>query len=169
MLKKLLLSFFTISLILTLYQPLKSENTLQGKVVGISDGDTIIVLDQNKKSFKIRLYGIDCPEMSQPYGMKAKQFTSGLVFNKDVKVTTHGQDRYGRIIGEIYINSLSLNRELVRNGLAWWYKQYSPKDIGLKTLEQDARTNKRGLWADPNPIAPWRWRIIQKSKKRIIK
>jgi micrococcal nuclease len=126
-------------------------------VVGISDGDTIKVM-HNGKAEKIRLHGIDCPEKAQPFGTKAKQFTSEMVFGKTVTVHVTDTDRYGRTVADVIVpDGRVLNRELVAAGLAWWYWQYS-KDASLGKLETEARAARRGLWADPNPVPPWCYR-----------
>jgi len=78
---------------------------ITGKVVAIADGDTITVL-QNKTQYKIRLYGIDTPEKAQDFGRRAKQFTSDLVYGKHVKVVQEDIDRYGRIVGMVYVNDI---------------------------------------------------------------
>jgi micrococcal nuclease len=128
-----------------------------GKVVGISDGDTIKVM-HNGVAEKIRLNGIDCPEKDQPFGTKAKQFASDMVFGQVVKVVGHGKDKYGRTIGEVILeDGRNLNKELIKAGMAWWYKKYS-KDKELKALANAAKKAKMGLWADPHPIPPWKWR-----------
>ncbi|MFH1023790.1 MAG: thermonuclease family protein [Planctomycetota bacterium] len=127
------------------------------KVVSVTDGDTLKVL--NGKTVTIRLNGIDCPEKAQAFGQKAKQFTSEMVFGKLVTVKEKGRDRYGRTIGEVILeDGRNLNRELVRAGMAWWYRQYAPKDAELEVLELEAREAKRGLWVDADPVPPWEWR-----------
>ncbi len=132
------------------------------KVVGVSDGDTITVL-HNGKGERIRLHGIDCPEKRQAFGNRAKQFTSNLVFAKTVTVQILDRDRYGRTVGEVLLpDGRSLNRELVRAGLAWWYWRYAPDNETLAQLERDARGAKRGLRADPHAVPPWEWRIMRK-------
>ena len=137
-----------------------------GKVVGVIDGDTIEVL-HNRQAERIRLYGIDCPEKRQAFGTKAKQFTSQLVFGKTVTVRVNDRDKYGRTIGEvILLDGRNLNQELVRTGLAWWYRKYAPGDAALERLETEAREAQRGLWADPNPIPPWEWRHRGRQYRR---
>ena len=134
-----------------------------GKVVGVSDGDTINVL-HNGKAERIRLSGIDCPEKGQAFGQRAKQLTSALVFGKDVTVQVLGHDKYGRTIGEVtLLDGRVLNHELVRAGLAWWYRKYAPMDATLERFEAEARNVKRGMWVDPNPVPPWEWR-----KKKVL-
>ena len=129
-----------------------------GRVVGVSDGDTITVL-HNGKGERVRLHGIDCPEKGQAFGTVAKRFTSTLVYRKDVTVTVYGQDKRGRTIGEVtLLHGSVLNHELVKAGLAWWFRLYAPVDPVLEGLEKEAREAKRGLWVDPNPVPPWEWR-----------
>ena len=134
-----------------------------GKVVAVKDGDTLEVLT-NRVPVRVRLYGIDCPEKGQAFGQKAKRFTSDLVFGKTVKVREKDRDRYGRTVGEVIIeDGRSLNRELVRAGLAWWYQRYAPKEADLQALERDARKARAGLWADADPVPPWKWRKGKRS------
>jgi endonuclease YncB( thermonuclease family) len=134
-----------------------------GKVVGISDGDTISVL-RDGKAVKVRLHGIDTPEKAQAFGTQARQFTGELVFQQTVTVAIRDTDRYGRLVGEVLLpDGRSLNQELVKAGMAWWYRQYAPHDTTLAQLEAEARTAKRGLWADATPIPPWEWRKGQRA------
>ncbi len=136
--------------------------TWTGKVVAVHDGDTIGMLIDGKEH-RIRLHGIDCPETNQAYGTRAKEFTAGLVFGKIVTAIRTSTDQYGRPVCDVFLrNGLSLNQELVRNGLAWLYKKFSD-DATLKRLEIRARRNHRGLWADPNPVPPWKFRSEDKT------
>ena len=133
-------------------------NYFTGKVVGVSDGDTITVLHSGRGE-KIRLNGIDCPEKAQAYGPKAKEAASALVFGKNVTITAHGQDKYGRTIGDVLLpDGTNVNHTLVQEGMCWWYRKYAPGDTTLERLETEARAARRGLWADANPIPPWEWR-----------
>jgi len=134
----------------------------EGKVVGISDGDTIKVLKDGKQ-VKIRLAAIDCPEKSQPYGQKAKQFTADMVAGKIVKIWQTDTDRYGRIVGFVFVGDRNLNKELLTAGLAWHYKQYS-RDPELAKLEFKARSARIGLWSERDPIPPWEYRRLKRSK-----
>jgi micrococcal nuclease len=133
-----------------------------GKVVRVADGDTITVMHFGKDE-KIRLAGIDCPERKQAFGTRARQFTSKLVFGQVVTVMAETVDRFGRTVGEVILpDGRSLNRELVRAGYAWWYRQFSD-DETLGQLEEEARMFRRGLWAESNPIPPWEFRRLQRS------
>lgn len=137
-----------------------SQN-LAGKVIAVKDGDTIEILVDGKP-VRIRLAAIDCPEKSQAFGMKAKQFTSDFCFSKEVVAKQTDTDRYGRIVAFVFLkNGLELNRSLVENGFAWHYKRYS-KDESLDLLEANARAKKLGLWAGENPVAPWEFRKLDK-------
>jgi endonuclease YncB( thermonuclease family) len=137
-----------------------------GKVVGVSDGDTIKVMREGQ-AVKVRLHGIDCPEKGQSFGTRAKRFTSDMAFAKEVIVRVKTTDRYGRIVGVVILpGGKNLNWELVDAGLAWWYRRYAPDDGMLERLEAEARETKRGLWGDNNPIPPWEWRRIQRGRRK---
>ena len=132
-------------LVITLALPAFAAD-FTGQVIGVVDGDTIDVM-HNGKAERIRLYGIDCPEKNQPYGKKAKWFTSTLAFRKVVTVIVRDRDRYGRTIGKVILpTGMSLNRELVRAGYAWWYRKYATKDFELMILQRDSMASKTGLW-----------------------
>jgi len=136
----------------------------QAKVIHVTDGDTITVLNDTNEQIKIRLNGIDCPEKAQAYGKKAKTFTKDLVAGEMVTIKAHETDRYGRTIGNVVLeDGRNLSQELVKVGYAWWYRKYAPEDMVLKTLEAEAREAKTGLWKDSNPIPPW---IFRNNKKQ---
>jgi endonuclease YncB( thermonuclease family) len=127
------------------------------RVVGIADGDTITVLTADKTQHRIRLSGIDAPEIGQDFGTRAKQLASTQAFGKTVTVRTRDMDQYGRTVAEVILpDGRSLNREMVREGMAWWYRRYAPSDRELQRLEADARAAKRGLWSQTNPAPPGR-------------
>ena len=135
-----------------------------GKVVAVKDGDTLEVMKEGF-AVRVRLYGIDCPEKGQAFGRRAKHFTSDLAFRKMIEVKERGTDRYGRTIGEVILNDgRSLNRELVRAGLAWWYRRYARTDVTLEALEREAREARIGLWSDANPVPPWEWRKERRAR-----
>lgn len=133
----------------------------QAKVVGISDGDTIVVLYQNKE-IKLRLHGIDCPEIHQAFGKAAKKFTSEQAFGKVADIESLGVDRYGRTVALVTVAGTSLNESLLINGLAWVYTKYY-KGKSWYALEAQARTDKIGLWSDPHPTPPWEFRRSNKA------
>jgi micrococcal nuclease len=142
-----------------------SRNEFVGRVVGITDGDTLQVLN-GSSTVRVRLYGIDCPEGRQAFSAQAKQFASKSAHGRIVRVLTRGVDRYGRVVGVVILpDSGSLNEELVRAGLAWWYRKYAPRDKRLADLETEARKSKRGLWADPSPVPPWNFRSTRRQNR----
>ncbi len=128
-----------------------------GKVVGVSDGDTITVLYQGNKQYKIRLQHIDCPETAQDFGGKARKILSEKVFGKVVTVKWEEMDRYKRILGDVYIGKQWVNLVMVQEGMAWHYKYYS-KDATVAAAESRARAAKVGIWSMPNPTPPWDFR-----------
>ena len=142
-----------------------AADTITGKVVSIADGDTITVLDSSKTQHKIRLYGIDCPESHQDFGQKAKEFTSGLVFGQNVEVKVMDTDRYGRSVGVVSIGSKTLNEELLKNGMAWYYGQYCKTSFCSQwsQYQEDAKNKKIGLWSMANPTPPWEFRRAGKT------
>lgn len=133
------------------------------RVIGVKDGDTIVLLVDGKP-LTVRLNHIDCPEKKQDYGSKAKYFVSDRCFDKMITLKHNNKyDRYNRLLAEIILsNGDNLNKELVRNGLAWNYKKYS-SDKDYNAIELKARQNKIGIWSYEDPIAPWDWR---KKKKK---
>jgi len=140
-------TLFLVILLLFFQNPAQAA-TLSGRVVGVHDGDTLTLLDANRHQTKIRLAEIDTPESAQPYGSRAKQALSDLVFGKDVRIEVREQDRYGRSVGRVYVGSTDVNAAMVAAGAAWVYRQYS-HDPELLRLETEARAAGRGLWSLP--------------------
>lgn len=136
----------------------KSGGTITGKVIRVTDGDTITVLTSSGKE-KIRFAQIDAPETShfgsptQPYGKEAGAYLRQLVSNQTVRVEVETVDQYGRNVGTVFVDGLNVNREMVKNGFAWVYRQYA-HDAELLDLEKSARTRQIGLWSLDNPIYP---------------
>ena len=146
-----------------------AASPITGRVVGVSDGDTVTVLDANKRTHKVRLLGIDSPEKTQAFGERAKQSLSELVFNKQVTVEGGKQDRYGRDLGKIMQDGRDINLEQIRRGMAWHYKQYArdqlPQDrLTYAEAEATAREKRLGLWQDPQPVPPWSYRRAAKTQ-----
>ncbi|MBN4085042.1 thermonuclease family protein [Flavobacteriaceae bacterium AH-315-B10] len=152
-------------LLLLIFSLSSYSQTITGKVIAITDGDTFKLLTQDSTLIKVRLANIDCPEKKQPFSIKAKQFVSDAIFSKTVTINVLKKDRYRRYISNvIYNDSLILNYELVKQGLAWHYVKYS-NDTILQKLEDEAKLKCVGLWQDKNPIAPWDWRDDKKTKR----
>lgn len=141
-----------------------STQDWKGEAVKVPDGDTLHV-KQGKKTVKVRLYGVDCPESKQKYGDQATAFARELLLGKKVRVEALHTDQYGRTVGLVSRGRKMLNRELVRAGYAWVYPAYCRKQPlcgELSKLEQRAKIKKAGLWRDNRPMPPWEWR----KKKR---
>lgn len=156
-------------LLLSLFGNLALADTIQGRVVGVTDGDTITVLDSTNNQYKIRLSGIDAPEKKQAFGNVSKKSLSDLVYDKKVHVEWHKQDHYGRIVGKVLINGLDANLEQIKRGMSWFYKKYQNElvlDDRLAYLhaQESAEAKKIGLWVDKEPIAPWDFRKQRKSE-----
>ncbi len=136
---------------------------LIAKVIKVSDGDTITVLDNNNQKHKIRLKGIDAPESQQTYGDISTQSLVELVYDKEVVVSWDKKDKYYRILGKVIVDGRDANYEQLKKGLAWYYKQYE-KDLNdedkkkYSEAEEWARNYTEGLWADSNSIPPWEFR-----------
>lgn len=156
--KMLSLKFFAAVLSVLCFISICSAEDFVGKCVAVTDGDTIKVLHGGIEE-KIRLDGIDAPESHQDFGTQAKNAMSTLVFGKDVKVLDHGKDKYGRTLGIVIVqpSGIVANTTMVRSGFAWMYRQYT-NNATLAKSEELARSEKRGLWSMPNPIAPWDFR-----------
>ncbi|MGE4169265.1 MAG: thermonuclease family protein [Candidatus Margulisiibacteriota bacterium] len=146
-----------------LFCPMAMAHVFSGRVVHVSDGDTIVVLQDNRHSTKIRLAAIDCPEKSQPFGRQAQRFTQAFCDGQRVTVTTTKKDRYGRTIGTVQVGSKRLDIALLEAGLAWHYR-YFDHDPALDALEQQARAERKGLWSEANPTPPWDYRKARRRR-----
>ncbi|HKA01991.1 MAG TPA: thermonuclease family protein [Candidatus Solibacter sp.] len=142
---------------------------VEGRVVGISDGDTITVLDDSKTQHRVRIAGIDAPEKGQAFGEQSKQNLSALVFQKRVESRCHKKDRYGREVCAVYVARRDVGLEQIRNGMAWWYREYAHEQATQERLvyrddEAAAKAARRGLWNDPKAMPPWAWRKGDRAK-----
>jgi endonuclease YncB( thermonuclease family) len=142
-----------------------SAQPITARVIGVHDGDTITVLTPEKRHIKIRLAEIDAPELSQPYGKKAKQLLSLMVFSKDVSITPLTIDKYGRTVARVYHGETDINLAMVRTGAAWAYRKYLT-DNSFLDAEAEARKAGAGLWAlQPDQIMPpWEWRHAKTAR-----
>jgi endonuclease YncB( thermonuclease family) len=142
---------------------------LLGHVVGVSDGDTITVLDETKQRHVIRLMGIDAPEKAQAFGQSSKESLSELVFNKEVSITWFKKDRYGRTVGQVRLDDTDVCLEQIKRGLAWHYKQYEREQsvedrLRYADAEKEARITSTGLWIDLHPQEPSNFRHSKQKK-----
>lgn len=144
-------------ILLMLIPAMSWANEWTGTVIGISDGDTLKVLNDKKQQVKIRLSEIDAPESKQAFGTQSKQSLSDICFQKTVVVIDNGTDKYKRTLGRLKCDGVDANAEQVRRGMAWAYRQYLT-DTSIGTLEDTAKAGKVGLWADESPTPPWEFR-----------
>ena len=147
---------------------LAQADTLTGRVVRVTDGDTIVVLGPGDAQYKVRLTGIDAPERGQAYGTKSKEHLSDSVAGKFVVVEYDKRDRYERILGKVLLSNEDMNLEQIRAGLAWHYKKYqNEQTLSDRKLYSDseieAKEAKRGLWYDPKPVPPWEYRNVKRK------
>jgi endonuclease YncB( thermonuclease family) len=124
--------------------------------IRVVDGDTIRA-EAKGKEIKIRLVEIDAPEMNQPFGAQSKNFLNSLLYEKDVTLISQGEDRYGRVLGNLFSNELNVNMLMVKFGFAWVYDKYA-KNSSLYKYQDQAKAKNLGLWQTKDPIAPWVWR-----------
>lgn len=147
-------------------QPAAVESTAAERwlVVSVHDGDTVLCLDGDNVQRKVRLVGIDAPEIGQPFGTKSRDGLRALVLRKSVLVHEHGEDRYGRTLGSLEIDGGDVALLMLSSGLAWQFTRYSDDEV-LAAAEAEARAAKRGLWADREPVPPWDWRATERERK----
>ena len=150
-------------MLVCLLLPVLTFSQTSGKVIKISDGDTITILLKGNQQKKLRLAEVDCLEKGQAFGKNAKQYTSGQVFGKTINFIETDKDRYGRSIAKVYYdNGKYLSKELIKAGMGWWYFFYS-NDASLGKLQEKAQQKKIGLWQDNQAIAPWEYRKIKRE------
>jgi endonuclease YncB( thermonuclease family) len=128
-----------------------------GTVLRVHDGDTILVKDGNELR-KIRLARIDAPELKQDFGLASRNRLAYLCDGKNVSVIPSAMDRDNRLIADVQLDGTSLNQQLVREGLAWWYRDFDRVDPLLEKFESDARMRHLGLWKASKPVPPWDFR-----------
>lgn len=137
---------------------------LRGRVVRVADGDTLSLLDDRGEQYKIRLYGIDTPELAQAHGRAARRALSDMVYQREVAVVVHEEDDYQRQVGTVYRGGDNINLALVAGGHAWWYRHHAPHERPLEAAEREARRQRLGLWGGSDPIPPWDWRREQRAR-----
>lgn len=151
--RRLLLACLAVA---TLGSACQDGDTFTGRVVGITDGDTLTVLRDGRPE-RIRLAGIDAPEAGQPFARRARQHLASLAGGREATVQVQGTDRYGRLVARVVVGDVDVGLEQVRQGLAWHVTRDS-RDARLAAAEREARAARRGLWADGTARPPWEHR-----------
>lgn len=146
-----------------------SAEVIHGKVIRVSDGDTIAVLDSRNRQYKIRLAGIDAPERKQANYETSRKNLAALTFGKIVVVNWYKKDRYGRLVGSVEADRQDVGLVQLRAGQAWWFRQYAHEQSVFDrsqyaVAESEARSNARGLWKNPKAVPPWEWRAAANAR-----
>ena len=139
-----------------------SADTITGNVIGITDGDTLTVVDARKKRYRIRLAEIDAPERKQAFGTQSRRSLSALCFRKEAQVEWQNKEANNRYVGRISCAGVDAGAEQVRRGMAWVSPRFTKPGSPLYELESYARLRRVGLWsAQQAPVPPWEWRAAQ--------
>jgi endonuclease YncB( thermonuclease family) len=160
LMRRLMIQLLALALLISGCRVHADGAVLTGTVIRVIDGDTIDVQLASGR-VRVRMNGVDTPERGQPWGKDAKAALTQLVMSKIIQLEPFRQDRYERMVANVLVGNLDVNAELVRQGHAWAYRQYLTRDnVGLCSLEANAREAKRGLWALPpkQRYARWDWR-----------
>jgi endonuclease YncB( thermonuclease family) len=171
-LRLLAVALALVMVLLTAHKPSaahEATHEVRGQIVKVTDGDTVTLLNESNISITIRLAGIDASELRMLYGQVAQAYLRDLVLNKVVIAKTHKQDRFGRTVATLWVNSEDINLAMIHAGMAWHYKKYQTDQPKQQTAiydksEQAARTEMRGLWQQQNPTPPWFWRKFRLQK-----
>ncbi|MBI3479260.1 MAG: thermonuclease family protein [Nitrosomonadales bacterium] len=138
-----------------------SGQAFTAKVIEVLDGDTVLIKRTNGL-LKVRLAEIDAPEKSQLFGAASQQSLAAMVMGKQVKFVSQTMDQYGRMVAHLSVDGLDVNSEQIRRGMAWEYSNYH-SNKALIALQNEAKLEPRGLWAQSNPTPPWEWRKLHPS------
>lgn len=152
----MLICLFVVIIIIQQITNDKSIDVIKGEVIKVYDGDTITVFKSNEKH-KIRLDGIDAPELKQKFGKESRNFLNQKLLGKNVEIKIKNIDIYQRKVGEVYQNSELVNLTMINEGYAWHYFEYN-KNKNYSKAQNTAKINKIGLWKEKSPVAPWEWR-----------
>jgi len=154
--------FFLFMLLLLISTGVPAE-MLTGRIVSISDGDTLTLLDAEHVPHKIRVAGIDAPEKKQPFGEKSKTSLSALAHNRTADADCRKIDRYRRNVCVVFVGGKDIGHEQIKAGMAWWYQQYAKEQTKQERIDYEhaeflAKLHRYGLWSSKNPTPPWEWR-----------
>jgi len=136
----------------------RPEQTLNGQIIEVYDGDTATLLTEDNLKYRVRFFGIDAPEAAQSFGIDSRDALREKILGKSVTVKVVSTDRYGRAVGKVMLGGRYINREMVAEGMAWYYRDYAANEYELSEVESAARRERLGLWKSPSPRPPWEWR-----------
>jgi micrococcal nuclease len=147
----------TVQSLVLWFLPLLLSAGLTGTVVGVHDGDTLRMLS-GRTTIKVRLYGIDAPELGQPFSRASREKLSALTFGRTIRLVPHGKDVFGRQLADVILDDgTNVNHEMVRSGMAYYFRRYARSE-DLERCENDARRARRGVWSVDNLTPPWEYR-----------
>jgi endonuclease YncB( thermonuclease family) len=138
-----------------------SAETIEGRVVAVSDGDSLTIVDKDAKRHRVRLAGIDAPERKQAFGAEARKSLAEICLRKTAVIEATEKDANNRLLGKVRCGEVDANTEQVRRGMAWVRAGSNLPTSGLPEMEANARLRGIGLWAGEKPEAPWEWRKRQ--------
>ena len=144
------------------------DETVDGKVTRIIDGDSILVTDSKSVEYEVQLEGIDAPEIKQDFGKESTEGLSKLLKDKTVRITWKSKDNFERLLAQVYDGDKHINMEMIKTGMAWHFKRYN-QDEELAKAETAAKEAKKGLWAKESPVAPWDYRKENKAPDKPLK
>ena len=131
---------------------------VSGKVIRVSDGDTILIQSGSQK-IRVRMYGIDAPELKQKYGEESKKYLEKRIIDKNVDIKVINQDQYGRKVGKVFYKNKDINLEMLETGNAWFYEYHAKHEKDYRKAFKNAKEQKLGLWKDKNPQNPRNFRL----------
>jgi endonuclease YncB( thermonuclease family) len=151
------------SSLLLLFSICANADELTGRVVDVSSGDSITIMDASNTELKVRLSGIDAPEKQQPFGLESKKSLSDLINGKEVTVNWIKRDYHKRVVGKVLLKKVDVNLEQVKRGMAWVFKHfmddpYSQDQADYMDAQDEAENRHLGLWSQNEPIPPWEYR-----------
>lgn len=157
------ISYLLLGVIVALPSSTVAGAEFAARVIAVHEGDRLTIHHQGRKDM-VYLRDVDCPELKQPYGKQAKHATAAYIANREVVVRELHQDRQGRMVADILLrDGRQVAHELVKEGLAW-VRPGGSQDQSLKDMEELARASGKGLWSDPNPVPPWKWKPTKPAR-----
>ena len=152
-----------LGLILLFVGPTVGWADFVARVLMVHEGDRLTIYHQGRKEM-VYLRKVNCPELKQSYGKQAKHATAAYIANREVIVRDLKRDRQGRMTADIFLpDGRHIAHELIKEGLAWVQPGESG-DQSLKEMEELARAAGTGLWAEPNPVPPWKWKSMKPAR-----
>lgn len=149
----------------------RAGETMDGRVVGVADGDTLTLLDARLRQRRIRLLGVDAPESGQPFGGASKRQLGGLIFGRPAQARCGKPDRYGREVCQVLVDGVDVGQAQIVAGMAWYYARYGgglPAVLRARysAAHTAAKAERRGLWSDAEPRPPWDWRAERRAEEK---